>query len=77
MVEEAISKMKKGKAPGPSGVSADMIKAGGDISTEMVYDLISDIIKEAETPVDWKESIIINLFKGKGDATVRGNYSHD
>ena len=74
MVEEAISKMKKGKAPGPSGVSADMIKAGGDISTEMVYDLISDIIKEAETPVDWKESIIINLFKGKGDATVRGNY---
>ena len=29
MVEEAIQKMKKGKAPGPSDVSADMVKAGG------------------------------------------------
>ena len=74
MVVEAINKMKKGKAPGPSDVSADMIKAGGDLSTEMVHDLISDVIKEAEIPVDWQESIIINLFKGKGDATVPGNY---
>ena len=74
MVEEAIKKMKKGKAPGPSDVSADMIKAGGDISTEMVHDLISDIVKEAEIPDDWQESIILNCYKGKGDATDRGNY---
>ncbi len=74
MVEEAIQKMKKGKAPGPSDVSADMVKAGGDISTEMVHDLISDVIKKSEIPDDWQESIIINCYKGKGDATDRGNY---
>ena len=51
-----------------------MIKAGGDISTEMVHDLISDVIKEALIPDDWQESIIINCYKGKGDASDRGNY---
>ena len=40
----------------------------------MVHDLISDIVKEAEIPDDWQESIILNCYKGKGDATDRGNY---
>ena len=25
-------------------------------------------------PTDWEESIILNLYEGKGDALDRGNY---
>ena len=74
MVKEAISKMKDGKAAGPSGVSVEMVKAGGELSTDLVHDLISDVVNEAVIPNDWTESIIINCYKGKGDATDRGNY---
>ena len=32
------------------------------------------IIYEKNIPEDWKDSFIINCYKGKGDATDRGNY---
>ena len=32
------------------------------------------IIYEGTVPSDWNLSFIINLFKGKGDALLRGNY---
>ena len=54
MVKEAICKMKNGKAAGPSGVSVEMVKAGGELSTDMVHDLISDIVGEAVIPKDWQ-----------------------
>ena len=74
MVIEAIGKMKEGKAAGPSGVTVEMVKAGGELSSDLVHDLISDVVNEAVIPNDWTESIIINCYKGKGDATDRGNY---
>ena len=74
MVKEAICKMKDGKAAGPSGVTVEMVKAGGELSTDLVHDLISDIVNEAVIPDDWTESTIINCFKGKGDARDCGNY---
>ena len=37
-------------------------------------DLIEDIISEGCIPIDWQESYIVNLNKGKGDALNRGNY---
>ena len=36
-------------------------------------DLIEDIISGC-IPIDWQESYIVNLYKGKGDAMNRGNY---
>ena len=73
-VAEAIKKMKNGKAAGPSGVCAEMLKAAGEVGIDMVYDLINDIMKMGVIPTDWQDSIIINCYKGKGDATDRGNY---
>ena len=36
MVEKAISKMKSGKAAGPSGIVVEMIKAAGDTGATMI-----------------------------------------
>ena len=41
---------------------------------KVVADLINSIIRDRKVPKDWEESYIINLYKGKGDALVRGNY---
>ena len=74
MIIKAISKMASGKAAGPSGIVAEMLKPVGEAGAVEMRDLIKDIISEGCIPTDWQESFIINLYKGKGDALNRGNY---
>ena len=74
MITKAISKMASGKAAGPSGIVAEMLKPVGEAGTVEVRDLIEDIISEGCIPTDWQESFIVNLYKGKGNALNRGNY---
>ena len=62
------------KAAGPSGIIAEMLKPLGEAGVAEVRDLIEDIISEGCIPIDWQESFIVNLYKGKGDALNRGNY---
>ena len=66
--------MASGKAAGPSGIVAEMLKPVGEAGAVEVRDLIEDIISEGCIPTDWQESFIVNLYKGKGDALNRGNY---
>ena len=74
MITKAISKMASGKAAGPSGIVAEMLKPVGESGAIEVHHLIEDIISEGRIPTDWQESYIVNLYKGKGDALNRGNY---
>ena len=71
---EAIKEIKQGKAGGPSVVIVEMIKAGGRETLTAISELANLIIYEEDIPEDWKDSFIINCYKGKGDATDRGNY---
>ena len=73
MVKKAISQMKAGKAPGPSGIVVEMIPAG-DMGISMICDLAVAIIRDGKVPSDWEQSFIVCLYKGKGDALERGNY---
>ena len=74
MVKKAISKMKSGKAAGPSGIVVEMIIAAGDMGAAMIRDLATAIIRDGRVPTDWEQSFIVCLYKGKGDALDRGNY---
>ena len=71
---KAITKMASGKAAGPSGIVAEMLKPVGEGGAEEVRDLVENIISDGCIPTDWQESFIVNLYKGKGDALNRGNY---
>ncbi|XP_057310454.1 uncharacterized protein LOC130648419 [Hydractinia symbiolongicarpus] len=73
-VVEAIRKLKIGKAAGVSGIVAEMVKASGYIGVELITSLANQIIKDGAIPSDWQWSVIVNCFKGKGDALQRGNY---
>ena len=74
MITKAISKMASGKAAGPSGIVAEMLKPVGEAGAVEVHDLTEDIISKGYIPSDWQESFIVNLYKGKADALNRGNY---
>ena len=74
MVKKAISQMKAGKAPGPSGIVVEMIRAAGDMGASMIRDLAVAVIRDGKVPSDWEQSFIVCLYKGKGDALERGNY---
>ena len=46
MVQRAISKMKLGKAAGPSGIVVEMINAAGDTDDTMIRNLASAIFRD-------------------------------
>ena len=51
MVKKAISKMKSGKAAGPSGIVVELIKAA-DTGATMIHDLATAIIRDGKVPTD-------------------------
>ena len=70
-----LGRMKNGKAAGPSGVAAEMLKASPDICCKIIADSMNAIISEEKVQADWSDSIIVSLFnKGKGDALDLNNY---
>ena len=74
MISKALNKMKSGKAAGPSGITAEMLKATGEEGLEQMRKLFQLVIDGKGIPEDWQQSYIKNLYKGKGDAMDRGNY---
>ena len=52
MVKKAIFQMKAGKAPGPSGIVVEMIRAPGDMGASMIHDLAAAIIRDGKVPSD-------------------------
>ena len=51
-VEAAIGKMKLGKAAGPSGVVADMLKAAGEDGTRWMTELCNAVVRDGKIPED-------------------------
>ena len=64
--------MKSGKAPGDDRVSADMLKAGGEIIVRPLVELFEGIWEKEDIPSDWKTGLIIKLPK-KGDLRMCNN----
>jgi len=54
--------MKRHKAPGLSGLVAEMIQATGDVGTLWILDLCDGIVKEGCIPEDWKSSVVLPVF---------------
>ena len=73
-VKRALSKMKNCKAPGPSEFQIEMIKVLGAEGEEWMKDLLRAIWEEEEMPRDWEESLMIYIFKQKGDIMECGNH---
>ncbi len=62
--------MKSTKASGLMGVTSDMLKKAG-IITEMMR-VFRNNVDEGEIPEEWKNSITVPIYKGKGNALECG-----
>ena len=73
-LQNAISKLKKGKSPDSNGIRAEDIKACDDETREMVRQLFNEIIKRNNfTPDEWKK-VKIKVIHKKGDVENVSNY---
>ena len=63
-----------GKVTGPTGVVSEMMKVAGGFGLRWMTDLINNIVKEGCFPDDWRKSILVPVYKGKGDLLVCGSY---
>jgi len=66
-VAAAAIKMKRHKAPDLSRLAAEMMRATGDTGTQWILALCNGIVKEACIPEDWKSSVVLPIYKRKGD----------
>ena len=73
-VVRALRKMKNGKATGPDLIPVEVWKALGEEGVDILYDLMVKILEQEKMPEEWRESILIPIFKGKGDVQDCSNY---
>src|ERR1700733_2360735 len=73
-IEQALGQMRNNKAPGPSGITAEMFKAMDKESVEWLFVILNDFMRSERLPDDLKISEIVTIFKQKGDAMECGNY---
>jgi hypothetical protein len=69
----AIEKLKRYKSLGIDQIPAELNKAGGSKICCEIHKLINSIWNKEELPDQWKESIIVPVYK-KGDKTDCSNY---
>ena len=73
-IVEAMQRRKSGKASGTSEVSVEMIVASGEIGVKVMIELCQRVLDGRGTPDEWKTSVIVPIFKGKGDVMSCGSY---
>jgi len=64
----AIEKLKSHKSPGIDQIQAELIKAGLRQICYEIHKLIISISNKEELPEEWKELIIVPIYK-KGEKT--------
>ena len=70
----AVAECGKKKAPGTSGIVAELMKASGNSGVQWLADLGNTILCEGKLPADWMLSCLIPIYKGKGDPLCCGSH---
>jgi len=73
-IEKAVKQMRNNKASGPSGITAEMIKALDEVGVDWLHTIRNGFLTDERIPGDLKESGIVTIYKQKGDALECGNY---
>ena len=73
-VEEALRKIKAGKAVGADQIPGEVWKSLGKEGTDALWDLMKKIWQQEAIPEEWKKSTLVPIYKGKGDIQDCGNY---
>ena len=73
-VRTAMKKMKNGKAVGPDDIPVEAWRSLGDMAVRFLTRLFNRILEGERMPEEWRRSVLIPIFKNKGDAQNCSNY---
>ena len=73
-VKNALRRMKKDKAVGPDELPVEVWKCMGKMGIEFLTRLFNRLLMGERMPEEWKRSVLIPIYKNKGDAQCCGNY---
>ena len=72
-VKNALRRMKKGKAVGPDELPAEVWKCMVKMGIKFLTRLFNRLLMGEQMPEEWR-SVLIPIYKNKGDAQCCGNY---
>ena len=66
--------MKKGKAVGPDELPVEVWKYMGEMGIKFLTRLFNRLLVGERMPEEWIRSVLIPIYKNKGDVQCCGNY---
>ena len=72
-VKNVLRRMKKSKAAGPDELPVEVWKCMGKMGIEFLIRLFNRLLMGERMPQEWR-SVLIPIYKNKGDAQCCGNY---
>ncbi|KAJ8375265.1 hypothetical protein SKAU_G00058450 [Synaphobranchus kaupii] len=73
-VRAAMRRMKSGKAVGPDDIPVETWRCLGEMAVEFLTRLFNNILESETMPEDWRRSVLVPIFKNKGDVQSCSNY---
>ncbi|KAK3557977.1 hypothetical protein QTP86_005634 [Hemibagrus guttatus] len=73
-VRKALKRMKSGKAVGPDDIPVEVWKCLGEAAVEFLASLINRVLESERMPEEWRRSVLVPIFKNKGDVQSCSNY---
>ncbi|KAI5724884.1 hypothetical protein M8J77_008337 [Diaphorina citri] len=66
--------MNNGKAVGADQIPAEVWKCLGEEGIDLLWGLVKKVMEQERIPNEWRRSVMIPIYKGKGDVQECGNY---
>jgi hypothetical protein len=73
-VKYALKRMKGGKTMGPNEIPIEVWRTLGDIAIVWLTKLFNLIFRSNKMTDEWRRSILVSIFKNKGDVQSCTNY---
>ena len=73
-VRTGFRKMKKRKAQGPGDIPVEAWIAVGNKGVKFLANFFNRLLRGEKIPDELRRSVLVHLYKGKGDIKECGNY---
>ena len=73
-VKNALRRMKKGKTTWPDELPVEVWKCMGKMDIKFLTRLFNRLLVGEQMPEEWRRSVLIPIYKNKGDIQCCGNY---
>jgi len=73
-VTRAIRKLRNGRAAGSDGIQAELLKCAINPISKAFHEIYIQVWRTGHVPSNWKDGILIALYKGKGSKVDCSSY---